>query len=253
MNLQQLKLKIKRGETPFYRFLRSMVYGAIRSNLPVPKFLKPVLRGWYEVHFLIIVIFRRLRVWLYFEPLFRSRCTQVGRNLNLYNDLPYIDGHAAIFVGDDVTITGALHISSGRFRERPELTIGSRVVVGGGSTISVNQSVSIEDDVMISTNCRIADNDGHPKDALLRASHAPLGPRDMQPVVIRKHAWIGNGAQVMKGVVIGEGAIIGANSVVISNIPDYCVAMGNPAEVLFRNVGRPKTASANQPVPAEAS
>ena len=44
----------------------------------------------------------------------------------------------------------------------------------------------------------------------------------------------------MKGVTIGEGAIIGANSVVISNIPDYCLAMGNPAEVLFRNIGRTK-------------
>jgi acetyltransferase-like isoleucine patch superfamily enzyme len=98
--------------------------------------------------------------------------------------------------------------------------------------------VSIEDDVMISTNCSIADNDGHPREAHLRAAHAPLAARDMRPVHIRRYAWIGNGAQIRKGVTIGEGAIIGANSVVISDIPDYCVAMGNPAEVYFRNVGR---------------
>jgi serine acetyltransferase len=47
----------------------------------------------------------------------------------------------------------------------------------------------------------------------------------------------------MKGVTIGEGAIVGANSVVISNIPPYSLAMGNPAEVLFRNFGLPTTAS----------
>jgi len=43
----------------------------------------------------------------------------------------------------------------------------------------------------------------------------------------------------MKGVTIGEGAVIGANSVVISDIPPYCLAMGNPAEAYFRNFGRP--------------
>ena len=48
----------------------------------------------------------------------------------------------------------------------------------------------------------------------------------------------------MKGVTIGEGAIIGANSVVIHNIPPYCLAMGNPAEVILRNVGRPPPAQA---------
>lgn len=48
----------------------------------------------------------------------------------------------------------------------------------------------------------------------------------------------------MKGVTIGEGAIIGANSVVISDIPPYCIAMGNPAEVYFRNINRKTRARA---------
>jgi acetyltransferase-like isoleucine patch superfamily enzyme len=49
----------------------------------------------------------------------------------------------------------------------------------------------------------------------------------------------------MKGVTIGEGAIIGANSVVISDIPPHSIAMGNPAEVYFRNT--PKSTVASQP------
>ena len=51
----------------------------------------------------------------------------------------------------------------------------------------------------------------------------------------------------MKGVTIGEGAIIGANSVVISDIPPYCLAMGNPAEVILRNLGKKKTPAPPQP------
>ncbi len=213
--------------------------------------LRPLFRGWYEIHFAVLVLFRRMVVYFYMEPLFRSRCASAGRNLQLYSDLPYIDGHVDIHIGDDVTITGSLYIASGRIHERPELNIQNRVTIGGGSVISVNQSVVIEDDVMIASNCRISDNDGHPRGALLRASHAPLNLRDIRPVLIRRYAWIGNGAQIMKGVIVGEGAIIGANSVVISNIPDYCVAMGNPAEVLFRNVGRAKTTE--QTTKAEAA
>jgi len=42
---------------------------------------------------------------------------------------------------------------------------------------------------------------------------------------------------VMKGVTIGEGAVIGVNSVVVTDIPPYCVAMGNPARVVIKNAG----------------
>jgi acetyltransferase-like isoleucine patch superfamily enzyme len=241
--LQDFKTKVKRGETPFYRFLRKVILGGLKANLPQPALFKPVLRSLYGLHFMIVVFFRRLIIYFYREPLFRSRCTTVGRNLNLYTELPYVEGHADIHIGNDVTITGWIFIVSGRFLDKPLLRIGDRVVIGADTVISVNQEVVIEDDVMISIDCRIADNDGHPREAELRAAHAPLRARDIRPVHIRRYAWIGNGAQIMKGVTIGEGAIIGANSVVISDIPEYCIAIGNPAEVYFRNVGRPKRTS----------
>ena len=129
MNLQRFKLKIKRAETPFYRVVKRILVEAVRSNLPLPRLMKPVLRGCYEIHFLILLLFRRLRIYLYYEPLLRSRCASVGTNLNLYNELPYIDGHVDIHIGNHVTITSG-----------------------------VNQSVVIEDDVLIATNCRITDN-----------------------------------------------------------------------------------------------
>jgi acetyltransferase-like isoleucine patch superfamily enzyme len=154
--------------------------------------------------------------------------------------LPYVEGHAEIYIGDHVTITGRLTIISGRFNQRPVLTVKDRVSLGNNCVLSVNQEITIEEDVMISNDCRIFDSDGHPRDAQLRIKHAPLSPRDIRPVRICRYAWIGNGVQILKGVTIGEGAIIGANSVVISSIPEYCVAMGNPAEIYFRNVGKPK-------------
>lgn len=242
MSVDRWKLRVKRGEIRWLRWLPGFYRGMQHFNLPSPAVLKPVCRALYGLHFSTLVVTRRLLVFFYKEPLFRGRCKTVGRNLRIFHDLPYVNGHAEITLGDDVTITGNLAILSGRFLDQPVLRVGNRCVIGGDTVISVNREVVIEDDVMISTGCRIADNDGHPRDAQLRAAYAPPRARDMQPIRIRRYAWLGDGAHIRKGVTIGEGAIIGANSVVISNIPDYCVAMGNPAEVYFKNVGRSRQA-----------
>ena len=44
--------------------------------------------------------------------------------------------------------------------------------------------------------------------------------------------WIAANAVVLGGVTIGDGAVIGAGSVVTKDIPDDCVAVGNPARVI---------------------
>lgn len=50
--------------------------------------------------------------------------------------------------------------------------------------------------------------------------------------IIGNDVWIGENATILPGVKIGDGAIIGAKSVVASDIPPYCVCVGNPARVV---------------------
>ncbi len=55
-------------------------------------------------------------------------------------------------------------------------------------------------------------------------------------VIIEDYVWIGNRVIILPGVTIGKHAIIGAGSVVPRNIPDYAIAVGNPAVVKrYRN------------------
>ena len=54
----------------------------------------------------------------------------------------------------------------------------------------------------------------------------------LKPVVIKKDAWVGAGATILPGVTIGKHAVIGAASVVTHDVPDYAVAVGNPARVV---------------------
>lgn len=55
-------------------------------------------------------------------------------------------------------------------------------------------------------------------------------------VTIGDYVWIGANVIILPGVSIGSGAIIGAGAVVAKDIPDYAVAVGNPAKVIkYRN------------------
>ncbi|UZR98015.1 acyltransferase [Chondrinema litorale] len=51
-------------------------------------------------------------------------------------------------------------------------------------------------------------------------------------VTLKEGCWIGANACITAGVTIGKNAVIGAGSVVTKDVPDYTVAVGNPAKVI---------------------
>src|SRR4030042_271081 len=51
-------------------------------------------------------------------------------------------------------------------------------------------------------------------------------PLKFDKVLLKNGCDIGIGAIILPGVTIGEGTIIGAGSVVVENIPDFCIAVG---------------------------
>ena len=55
-------------------------------------------------------------------------------------------------------------------------------------------------------------------------------------IVIGDNVWIGVRVMILKGVTIGSGSIIGANSCVVSDIPENCIAVGSPAKVVRKNI-----------------
>jgi acetyltransferase-like isoleucine patch superfamily enzyme len=232
---EQFGLKVRRGEGWFFGGIRSTVKAMLRSNLPLPSFLRPFFRALYHLHFVILYAGRWTLNYFYREPAFRSRCTSVGRNLHLWL-MPDVTGHAEIHIGNDVNLFGFVAITSGRVLERPRLIIKDRADIGHMVSIGVNKEVIIEEDVNIASYVRILDNDAHPRDPELRAADLPPAADEIKPVRICRRAWIGQGSFIMKGVTVGEGAVIGANSVVLTDVPPFAVAIGNPARVVVEDV-----------------
>jgi acetyltransferase-like isoleucine patch superfamily enzyme len=231
-------LKIKRGESPFYSGLRSFVKAVLTSNFPLPRFLYPVVRLIFDLQGQIAEFFRWAFSYFIREPLFRARCASVGKRFRLFR-LPYVMSHAEIRIGDDVNFFGKVDIMSGRIFDNPRLIIHNRVDIGHNVGFVVNKEIVIEDDVNVASGVRFMDSDAHPKDTQDRIADLPPKPEEIKPVRICKNAWIGQNVFILKGVTVGEGAIIGVNSVVITDIPAYSVAIGNPARVVAKNLDKP--------------
>ncbi|MGB2667103.1 MAG: acyltransferase [Candidatus Acidiferrum sp.] len=228
-------LRIRRKESPFFRFLHSVASAVRTSNLPLPHFLNPALGFLYSIHMGLMGALRWTATFFYREPLFRGRCESIGKRFTL-SKMPFVVGHTRICIGDDVNFFGKVDVFSGRIFDNPTLIIHNRVDIGHNVAFIVNKEIVIEDDVNVASGVTFMDTDSHPRDAKERIADLPPRPEEIRPVRICKNAWIGNGSVILKGVTVGEGAIIGVNSVVVTDVPPYSVAMGNPARVIVKNI-----------------
>ncbi|MFT6601870.1 MAG: acetyltransferase-like isoleucine patch superfamily enzyme [Dokdonia donghaensis] len=59
-----------------------------------------------------------------------------------------------------------------------------------------------------------------------------------KPIVIGKNVWLGSNCVVLPEVRIGDNSIIGAGAIVTKNIPDFSIAVGNPAKVIAKICSR---------------
>lgn len=235
--IESFVLRIKRRETPFFRVLYMLGKSLSSASLPLPRFFYPMLRILYSGHLGAISLFNWMAAFFYYEPLFRGRCESVGKRFSVVK-MPFVKGHTKIYIGDDVRIWGKVDIFSGRTFDDPKLILRNRISIGHGSNFHVNKEVLIEDDVFIAGGVSIRDTDAHPRNVTDRIAGLPPGPEEIRPIRICKNVWIGNHSCILKGVTIGEGAIVGAGSVVMTDVPAHSVAMGNPARVVMKNVGR---------------
>ena len=111
--------------------------------------------------------------------------------------------------------------------------MGKDVRIGQDVYLDVNYAkfITLEDDVWIASHTTIFAHrrvmDDYHKGG--RYKSCPQKPR---PVLIKKGACVGIGSLVTPGVTIGQGSVIGAGSVVVKDIPDWCLASGSPCKVM---------------------
>lgn len=124
------------------------------------------------------------------------------------------------------------------------IQIGNYCYIGHNTRIQSDTSIIIGNDVQISYNVSIIDNNAHEIDNAQRVKTArkilldgfenlkDRGDIKGEQIIIEDEVWINLNCIILKGVKIGKGAIIGAGSLVTNDIPPYSLAVGNPAKVI---------------------
>ena len=86
---------------------------------------------------------------------------------------------------------------------------------------------------LIGDNCLIGPECGfytvnHPMDSKTRVANYVYG----KPITVGDNVWFGGHCVVLGGVTIGNNVVVGAGSVVTKDIPDNCLAVGNPCRAV---------------------
>lgn len=119
-----------------------------------------------------------------------------------------------------------------------KIIIGNNFNATRNLTIQSCNEITIGNDVLIASNVFICDYNHGINDIENPYLNNYLS---LSQVVIEDGVWIGQGAFILPGVKIGKKAIVGAGSVVTKNVPEYCIAAGNPARIVKRyNTGSGK-------------
>ena len=152
-----------------------------------------------------------------------QRCAKLLFQLN--HTMPYSEEYSALLAelfGDNLgagsyiapPISGAC-ISS--------IKIGKGVFINSNLLAMARGGITIGDHARIAANAQLISNNHDPYD---------LDILPCKPVEIGDYAWIGAGATILPGVRVGRHAVVGAAAVVTKDVPDYGVAVGNPAKVI---------------------
>jgi dTDP-4-amino-4,6-dideoxygalactose transaminase/acetyltransferase-like isoleucine patch superfamily enzyme len=128
---------------------------------------------------------------------------------------------------------------------RSGATIESEVVIGRNCFIDKN--VFVGKNSKIQNNCLIYEpsyissgvfigpsviltNDKNPRSVSVDGTKKGITDWNMSGVLVKENASIGAGSVCVAPVTIGKWAMVGAGSVVIKNVPDYALVVGNPAK-----------------------
>ncbi|MBF0495150.1 MAG: transferase [Deltaproteobacteria bacterium] len=159
-----------------------------------------------------------------------------GELETIIGDHSVIRSHTVIYAGNKI---------GNRFNTGHKANIRELNVIG--DNVSIGTLSVVEHHVSIGTGARIHTQVFIPEYTVLE-DEAWLGPNvvvtnaryprspnvkaELKGALIKKNAIVGANVTLLPGVIIGERALVGAGSVVVGDVDDYAVYVGNPAKFI---------------------
>jgi acetyltransferase-like isoleucine patch superfamily enzyme len=148
----------------------------------------------------------------------------------------YIRSHTVIYAGNKI---GEGFQTGNKVNIRELNTIGNNVSIGTLSVIEhhvvIEDGVRIHSQVFVPEYSIIETGAWLGPNVVLTNAKYPLSPNaksSLKGALIKSGAKIGANVTLLPGVVIGKNCLIGAGSVVVHDVPDGAVVVGNPAKII---------------------
>jgi acetyltransferase-like isoleucine patch superfamily enzyme len=192
-------------------------YEATAAAFPL-RYLRPALR--HRVR-------RRARAWIARSLIAigkRSGRLRRWMTSHRFRQVLGNDGRRSAWNALGAQIADTVRMTAGVWMRNPR-----QVRVGAGTKLGGRVRIDSYGEVAIGRNVIINDSD------LFTTQHDldnPLFKADIRSISIGDYAWLPRKVIVLPGVRIGSYAVIGTGSVVSHDVPDYGVAVGNPARVV---------------------
>jgi len=147
--MRNIVIGIKKQESKGYKLIFTFINSILRWSIPVNRITKPFFKLLYLLHVLI----REFSIWivksLYYEPLFKSQCFQVGKKLWI-EKLPYISGTGKIHLGNNIRLSGKLGIGfNNKILSKPTLIIGDNTFIGHNTSFTIAKCIEIGSTVLL--------------------------------------------------------------------------------------------------------
>jgi acetyltransferase-like isoleucine patch superfamily enzyme len=133
---------------------------------------------------------------------------QIGEGSRVWANANILDG---AIIGEHCNVCDGCYVERGA-------VIGDHVTLKNG--VAVFDGVTLQDDVFVGAGVAFI-NDRNPRS---HRSDAWV----LEKTLVKKGATIGANATVMCGITIGAYAFVGAGCVVVKDVPDHTVVVGNP-------------------------
>lgn len=167
-------------------------------------------------------------IWTMRAILYNFKLKRVGK-------MSYIGKPIGVVNGKNIEIKDKVRIfpnSRMETHENGRITIGDNVSIAQNfHCTSKTGNLCIGDGTVVAANVFVTNIDHEYSDPYRSISEQGLIFKDTQ---IGKNCFIGIGAGIQAGTVLGENCIVGANSIVRGVYPDHCVIVGSPGRIVKR-------------------
>ena len=164
----------------------------------------------------------------------------VGRGVLIERDttIRCDDPNVVVRIGDGSVLAPYAFLST----HKGSIEIGRRCSVNAYSVLYGLGGLKIGDRVRIAAHVVIV-----PANHIFDDPYAPIAEQgsSKKGILIEDDVWIGAGARILDGCVIGKGSVIGAGTVLTKSVGPYSVVVGVPGRVVGTR-GAPREARGNE-------